>query len=107
MADDASALGFWLLLLNLTGGAAGLIGSFLLAIPPWRDLKNRRFWDILSRLRAQDKLPPELSTRLRDDLLDGILGGYKANRWLTALGMTLLLLAFACLLGSTVIQGIQ
>lgn len=79
MANDPSVLGNWLLILNLIGGATGLIGSFLLAITPWRDLKNRRFWDILSRLRAQDRLPPELSTRLRDDLLDGILGGYRGK----------------------------
>lgn len=107
MGDEPSTLGTWLLVLNLIGGAAGVIGSILLAVTPWRDLKNRRFWDILSKLRTQDRLLPEISARLRDDLLDGILGGYKANRWFTALGMTLLLLAFACLLGSSVLQAIQ
>ena len=86
----------WVAAVEIVGGAFGLLGSIILAIPALMDLSKRRFWDRLDRLKSVKGASSEEIETVRRLLLDDLLGGYRLHVWCTVVGGTLLALAFLC-----------
>ncbi|WP_299440657.1 hypothetical protein [uncultured Rhodospira sp.] len=86
----------WLAAIEIVGGAFGLLGSIVLAIPALMDLSKRRFWDRLDGLKSIKGASPEDIQTLRRLLLDDLLGGYRLHVWCTVGGGALLAVAFLC-----------
>lgn len=89
--------------LQLAAGVFGAVGSICLGVPPARDLKNRRFWDKIAKFRGKNDLKPETVEKIRNDLLDDILGGYEANRLYTVVGLGFLTLGFCALIWASLL----
>lgn len=90
----------WLGLTEVVGGLAGIAGSIVLAVPAWRDLKNKDLWDLLTEIRS---VPGASETDLRElkwMILDSVLGGYRLHQRCTILGAVLLVLGFALIAGA-------
>lgn len=74
---------------------AGLAGSVALAWPAVAQLRDRRFWSRVAKLRQQaSSEPPDVPEQLREELLNRFLGEWKGALKAVALGFALLALAF-------------
>lgn len=85
----------WLGGMEVLGGLLGVAGSIVLAIPAWRDLKNKDLWDLLTQIRRVPGASEPDLRELKWLILDSVLGGYRVHQWCTFGGAALLALGFA------------
>lgn len=85
----------WLALVEVIGGLTGIAGSIVLAVPAWRDLKNKDLWDLLTQIRSVPGASEADLRELKWLILDSVLGGYRLHQWYTVGGAVLLVLGFA------------
>lgn len=91
--------------LDIVGSLLGALGSLLLCLPLFDEIRERSIWDRFSRFRRRAP-PPATPEKARADaavamkLLDRRLGRMEAQRKWVGLGAALLLLGFLCIAGA-------
>jgi hypothetical protein len=80
--------------LEVVGGLLGVLGSLVLAIPPWKGLDEKAFWEDVKTLKSIRGVSPADIDRLEERLIDRAMSGYRLHARCNVVGSGLLFFGF-------------